>query len=133
MLNPFPSLLTYALLAPFLIRLTLGAIALWGTYAGFKKPSVFIDRLTQSGVKNAPMVLKVFSVLYGISGIGLILGFYTQIATLLFLTLVIPMFVWEKRLQRLTTRDVFYYVLLVVCSLSLLFTSAGFLAFDLPL
>lgn len=116
MLNPFPSLLTYGLLAPFLIRVTLGAIALSGAYLGIKKDP-----------------RKAFSYVCALSGLSLVLGFYTQIGALLLIALYGMMLSWEKKRGAMTMRDNWYYAIIIIAAVSLLFSSAGFLAFDLPL
>lgn len=117
MLSVFPSLLTWSQLSPFLIRLTLGAVFVFWTYGVFKR-------------KPAD---KIIGIIGGIAGILLVIGLYTQIAALV-ATLIMLVCLVEKIKKSLFFNDgVNYYFLLLIMALSLLFTGAGFWAFDLPL
>ena len=135
MLNPFPDLLTYSLIAPFILRVTLGLIlanlgylkltkerARWGTI--FKLLHVHgHERLAAQVVGTVEIV----------GGLMLITGFFTQIAALAFVILNGAELYIEYCDETLLRRDIVFYILIFVIALSLLFTGAGFLSFDIPL
>ena len=118
MLNIFPDLLSYGLLAPFLLRLVVG---------------IFFVRKGIDDAKKSRVVKEVWgrllSFLEVASGILLIVGAKTQIVS------IITLFLSIYAISKLKERGVeFYlYLLLATISISLLFSGAGFLAVDLPL
>lgn len=119
MLNPFPELLTYSTLAPFILRVVLGLI--------------FLD-LGALKFKNRKMGwMSVLGALEIIGAVMLFLGFYTQIAALGFAILTgIELYIEWKDSQMLKG-DLVFYLLLFAISLSLLLTGAGAYARDIPL
>ncbi len=134
MLNPFPELLTYSLLAPFLLRITLGFILVNLGYLKFKSEKARWEIIFEMlRVKEKVVATKILGFIEVAGGLALIAGFYTQIAALIFAVLFgIELFI-EKREATLMKRDVVFYATMFVIALSLLFSGAGFLAFDLPL
>jgi|ERR1035437_1759663 uncharacterized membrane protein YphA (DoxX/SURF4 family) len=135
MLNPFPDLLTYSLLAPFLLRVTIGFVLANLGYLKLTKEKgsweTIFKLLGLSGQKEIGTVIV--GVVEIVGGIMLVVGFYTQIAALVFVILNgIEMFI-EYHEETLMKRDMVFYLLIFVIALSLLFSGAGFLAFDLPL
>lgn len=135
MLNPFPSLLTYSLIAPLILRVTLGYIlANTGFLKLTKEKSRWEPLFEILGVhKQKVLVNQIIAGIEIIGGIALIAGAYTQIAALVFVLLTgIEMYI-EHQDEGLIKRTIVFYILLFVIALSLLFTGAGFLAFDLPL
>ncbi len=114
-LTLFPQLLTFQLLAPTLLRLTVGIIILYIGKERFSKE------------------YKYSSLLYFVSGIMLILGLYTQIAALLGIIMVKFDF-WVDKKARVTSNEHWaLYALMTVVLISLLVTGPGFMAFDWPL
>lgn len=135
MLNPFPSLLTYGLLAPFILRVTLGFILINLGYLKLTKEKgrweIIFKMLGVS--RSRELGTTIIGLIEIIGGLMLIVGFYTQIAALVFVILNgLEMFI-EYREETLMKRDLVFYVLIFMIALSLLFSGAGFLAFDLPL
>jgi uncharacterized membrane protein YphA (DoxX/SURF4 family) len=122
MLSLFPSLLTYQQVGPFIIRLVLGITL---TYFGYEK---IMKRGTSSGSNTVLYgAMEIFVSLF------LIIGLFTQLFALLnALILVIKLGVKAKE-KKLFTDGINYYVLLLVMAISLIFTGAGFCAFDLPM
>ncbi|MBI4120864.1 MAG: DoxX family membrane protein [Parcubacteria group bacterium] len=117
MLSVFPDLLSFAILAPFIIRIFLGGYfllsglyTLRGIYA--KEKTFFLPACA----------IPIMSV---IGGALVLLGLYTQPAAILLALLSIYMARDSK--NRIT------FLLLTGMALSLLFTGAGAFAFDLPL
>jgi len=113
MLNPFPDLLAFALLAPTLLRIVLGIIIIMKA-----REKTAISPFTQ-----------LTRVVYFIGGAFLIAGAFTQYSAILVsLALLYEMFYLPTTKEKRTT-----LILLLTISLSLLFLGAGFVAFDLPL
>jgi uncharacterized membrane protein YphA (DoxX/SURF4 family) len=119
MLNPFPELLVYSTLAPFILRVVLGLI--------------FLD-LGASKLKTRKFNLSTaLGALQILGAVMLFIGFYTQIAALGFVILTgIELYIEWKDAQVLKG-DLVFYVLLFAISLSLLLTGAGAYAKDIPL
>ncbi|HJO89562.1 MAG: DoxX family protein [Candidatus Pacebacteria bacterium] len=137
MLNTFPNLLFLGLLSPFLIRITVGLMFLWIGYS-----YLFKDRVTATNqVSNRWPKLAISIVWFGgileiITGFFLIAGFLTQIAAIAGILIAIDaLFVkWlYKDLNKVAKYSKMFYILILVASLSLLFSGAGAFAFDLPL
>ena len=105
MLNPFPSLLDFAILAPLILRLALGVVV--GSQ-GYK---------LLAGKKLPALTLLVLSAL-------VIIGLGTQIAALLILIGYVI-----TSLQQKTDK----YLLIMASAASLLFLGAGPFSLDLPL
>ncbi len=115
MVNIFPDLLTFGLLAPFIIRIFLGVyFILWGWS---------IVRKTEIGVSMFPK--KIIGVVGIIAGMLVALGLFTQIGALVLSAL--SLYFARHESNRLL------YILLFGMATSLLFSGAGFLAFDFPL
>ncbi|TAL48798.1 DoxX family protein [Patescibacteria group bacterium] len=134
MLNPFPNLLAYGLLAPLILRLVLGLIFL---NLGYLKLRGERERW-QKGfevlrLRPARELVKLLAIIEIVGGAALIAGFYTQIAALVFAVITALELFIEYREETLLKRDFVFYFLVFAISLSLLFSGAGFFAFDLPL
>lgn len=134
MLNPFPELLTYSLLAPLVLRLVLGLIFVdLGALKLRGEKSRWVASFDALYLRPADFFVVVYGVLQIIGGLLLILGLWTQIAALMFVIFTgIELYIeWSAR--DILKRDITFYLLLFVISLSLLFTGAGAYAFDIPL
>lgn len=119
MFSLFPNLLALEGFAPFLLRLTIGAVfALWA-YGKLKKRASSQD--TGLGVVEAIIAL------------GLILGSYTQLAALAAAVILGARLVQKIQKKAFLTDGINYYLILFIISVTLLLTGPGFLAFDLPL
>jgi len=118
----FPSLLTYGLVGPLIIRLVLGITL---AYFGYQK---IINRGQSSGSNT---------VIYGIMEIAialfLVIGLFTQLAALLNAIILVIKLGFKAKEGKLLSDGINYYILLLTMAISLMFTGAGFLAFDLPL
>jgi uncharacterized membrane protein YphA (DoxX/SURF4 family) len=114
-LSTFPTLLTFGLLAPLLLRLVVGFIIISMSKERRKKP------------------LQYLSLVYIAVGILIIAGLYTQITALIGVA-VIKFDFWMDRKHTAHSKDrLIIDVLLCAILLSLLFTGPGLLAFDMPL
>lgn len=127
MLNPFPELLTFGLLSPFIIRICLGIMFVrHGYFKLFKNR----DELAGKTAKNVMIAVGSVEI---IGGIMLLLGFLTQIAALVLAILVLSVAIYKKRSGGITKRDLSFAVFVFLILISLLFSGAGFFAFDVPL
>ena len=116
MLNLFPQLLNYSLIGPFILRGTIGLVFLDLGILKFKSDQT----KWLGGVKV-------------IIGLMLIVGIYTQIATLV--AIIMSSFEFKTLWQsgNMMKRDMVIYVLTLAITLSLLLTGAGTFSLDLPL
>src|SRR3989344_8354657 len=133
MLNLFPSLLI-PMLAPVVLRLVIGLIFIDLGILKFRaeKPR-WISSFETLGIRPADLFVPVYASLQIIGGILLILGLWTQAAALAFVIFTgIELYV-EMSAREVLKRDMVFYLLLFVISLSLLLTGAGSFAIDIHL
>ncbi len=117
MLNPFPYLLSFGLLGPFLLRLILGITFIhFGTL-----------KIKNKNYKHVVAYVET------LAGVMLVLGLYTQIAALVVALILLYQLFHKMTKKAFLTDGVNYYLILFIIALSLLVTGAGFFAFDLPL
>lgn len=114
MFSIFPPLLYLSGFAPLFLRLTLGSVFVLWAYKRFKTD-------------------KIKSIPEGLIGICLILGLATQLAALIAAIILGIRLVKKIKEKAFLTDGVNYYLILFIISISLIFTGAGFIAFDLPL
>lgn len=135
MLNPFPELLTYGLFSPFILRITLGLILVNLGYLKLTKEKARWGKVFEflHVKKHEILAAQIVGLIEIVGGVMLIIGLYTQIAALVFVVLNgIEMYI-EYFEETLLHRDIVFYILIFIIALSLVFTGAGFLAFDIPL
>ncbi len=117
MLNPFPDLLIYSTFAPFVLRVVLGF--------------VYLDLGLLNVKKEGNQ--KLLGLVEVVGAVMLFLGFYTQIAAMLFIVIGAVSFYVEYKDASILKRDIVFYLLVLAISISLLLTGAGAYAKDLPL
>lgn len=134
MLSLFPGLLTYQLVAPFVLRVALGLLFLNLGYLELTREQSRWRRVFET-IRFKPIVFwaKAFGAIEIFGGALLIIGLFTQGAALLFCVISLAEFWIESREPVILKRSLFFYGLVFAISLSLLFSGAGFWAFDLPL
>lgn len=137
MLNVFPDLLFLQLLAPFLIRITVGLMFLWIGYSYmFRDREVLISQISNKWPRLGPFSVWSGGIFEMITGVFLIVGFLTQIAAIVGMLIAMDaLFVklLYKDLDKVAKYSRMFYILIFIASLSLLFSGAGAFAFDLPL
>ena len=134
MLNPFPDLLYFSMLAPFILRVVAGLIFLdLGVLAWKQEKGRWLISLSTLQVPNPKLALKILGFVEIVGGVMLILGFYTQIAALLLAILTFAEAYVEFKDPSILKRSMVFYVLLFAITLSLLLTGAGSFSIDLPL
>jgi len=134
-LNTFPELLALEHLAPFILRVTLGVIMINIGYLKWKgefpRWKIFAEAL--GFTRNRAAFIKGIGVLEYVSGVALIIGLYTQLASLLLVILSGIELYAEHKESALVKRDIVFYILIFSIALSLLFSGAGAFSLDLPL
>ena len=118
MLSLFPTLLGYEMIAPFILRLTLGGIFILWAYRKVK------HRKSSEDTLMACLELVV--------GVLLVIGLYTQLAAIVSSLILLNRLVYKVKTKTFFTDGVNYYFIVLVISLSLLVTGPGAFAFDLP-
>jgi putative oxidoreductase len=133
-LSIFPDLLTFWLLAPFILRVTVGFIFIYfGVSKIWREQERRIGFFKKIGFGAGIIFFWLVSTLEIIGGALLVLGLYTQ-PTALVLSFVALGAIYSKiRHPKLLDNTLEFYVLLLSVLISLLFLGAGFWAIDLPL
>jgi len=134
MLNPFPELLVYSMLAPFLLRIVIGFIFIDLGLLLFKgEKERWILSFNTLRIPNPKLVVKIIGVVEIVGGIALLLGAYTQVVALVLALLTFVETYIEYKNPELIKRTFVFYLLIFIITLSLLFSGAGAFAIDLPL
>lgn len=134
MLNPFPELLTYSMLAPFILRVIVGLVFIdLGIliFKGEKQRWVISFKALQ--IPKPEIGVKILGVLEIVCGAIIFVGLYTQIGALILAVLTLIEGYLEYRDPSILKRSLLFYVMLCAILLSLLFSGAGAFAFDIPL
>lgn len=144
MLNPFPDLLVLGFFAPLILRVSVGLLFLWMSYEHVYKRREAIITSVQTNPPG-PLLLKPYFgpftsyIVWAIGavelvvGAALVVGYFTQVASLLGIVLVLKKLYFKKHYSDIALLSVPTYLLLLAIFLSLLLSGAGALAFDLPL
>lgn len=131
MLNPFPELFTYSLLAPFILRLVVGLIFIdLGVLAFRNEKERWVASLSTLKVPKPKLAVKIFGSIEVIGGLMLLVGFYTQIGALILALLTFAESYIEYKQPEVLKRNFVFYVMLLAIVLSLLFSGAGKFAID---
>src|SRR3989344_2898663 len=134
MLNPFPDLLVYSLLAPFILRVVVGIIFIdLGLLMSKGEKQRWLSSFSALKVPSPQIAVKVLAIVEIVAGVMLILGFYTQIAALILALLTFAEVYIEYKEPTLLKRNLVFYLLLLTITLYLLLSGAGQPAIDLPL
>lgn len=134
MLNIFPELLNYSLLAPFILRVVVGLIFVDLGVLMFKSERQrWITSFEALGLRPTDLFVPLYGLVQVIGGALLIIGLWTQGATLALVIITgIELYI-EWSAKEILKRDTVFYLLLFAISLSLLLTGAGAYALDIPL
>ncbi|KKQ78025.1 MAG: hypothetical protein A3A96_03005 [Candidatus Zambryskibacteria bacterium RIFCSPLOWO2_01_FULL_39_39] len=134
MLNPFPDLLTYSLLAPLILRVVAGLLFINLGLLAFKNEKVvWFTSLSFLKVPNPKLAVKIFGGIEIIGGAMFILGFYTQVVALILGLLTFAEAYVEYKDPAILKRNFVFYIMLLAIITSLLLSGAGAFAIDLPL
>ena len=137
MMNPFPTLLAFGLVAPLILRVTLGGIFVIEGYkhltSGREQRRVLLESKLGDVAKTAVWISGGLEMLMGTF---FIIGFLTQLVAILAGLSSIKVLYRKWRRSELAALEPYspmLYLLIVAISLSLLFSGAGFLAVVRPL
>lgn len=134
MLNPFPELLYYGGFAPFVLRIVLGFLFLSTGYLKLKtEEKRWATSFKALGVKRNYFAVRILGIVEIIAGALVLIGFYTQIGALVIVLISFSEVYIESREELIIKRSLVFYLMALAISLSLLFSGAGFFAFDIPL
>ncbi|MFC1802037.1 hypothetical protein ACFLY7_01180 [Patescibacteria group bacterium] len=115
MLNTFPILLSFGLIAPFILRIFVSFIFIKNGFTEIK----------QAGFnKKINFIIPSLEI---ISGLMLFVGVFTQVTVIALATLTLAKIIFKK--EKFSE----YEILTLLVLVSLIFSGAGFFAFDLPL
>ncbi len=132
MLNTFPQLLVFGFFAPTLLRLVAAGIFLYTAHYHFKhREQITHTRFPIVGARA--WVAWVALLVEALVGLGLLVGYYTQIAALVGAIIALKQLVWHSRYPGFFFFSRSTSLLLLVVMLSLLLTGAGAWAMDVPL
>jgi len=134
MLNTFGDLLTFGLVAPFLLRVIIGLIFIGFGYIkayGIKKDSVI--EIPGCKKENLKIIFGIIALVETIAGILLIIGLYTQISAIIIALLSLGAIILKYKHRSAIKNSFLFYILVFTIAISLIFSGAGFWAFDLPL
>lgn len=124
----------YSLLGPFILRVVIGLIFLDLGFLKFRSEKErWLASFETLGLRPADLFLPLYALLQMAGGLLLLIGLWTQVAALVFAIFTgIELYVeWQAR--EILKRDIVFYILIFVISLSLLLTGAGAYAIDIPL
>ncbi len=134
MLNPFPDLLVYSLLAPFILRIVVGLIFVnLGILAFKNEKKRWVTSLSTLQIPKPEVAVKILGAIEMIGGFMLLVGAYTQIAALVLGLLTFAEAYVEYKDPTILKRNFVFYSLVLAILLSLLLSGAGAFAIDLPL
>jgi uncharacterized membrane protein YphA (DoxX/SURF4 family) len=126
MLNVFPSLLDYTFFAPTLLRITVAVALFYIAYHQWKRRSE-IARLRAAGF---PAISIAFNT---IVGVALFVGYYTQPAALCAIAGFCVGLWANRRYRQVVIVPNSTVVMLIIISITIVFTGAGAFAFDIRL
>jgi len=133
-LSMFPGLLTFWLIAPFLLRITVGFIFIYfGITKIWKERKRRISFFNKIGLGGEVIFFWIISIIELIGGAFLVLGLFTQIISLILLIIIIVAIYVKIKNPSLLDNSLEFFILTLAVLLSLLFLGAGFFAIDLPL
>lgn len=134
MLNTFPTLLAFGLFAPLFLRLALGLTFFFiGISSVTQRKESYIERFSRQNFPFPKACLWTLGIIEILVGIFITVGLYTQISALVALYFSFNLLILERGENKVLPHTSLLYVILAAISISLLFSGAGFLAFDFPL
>ena len=133
-LNTFPELLTYSALSPFILRVVISFIIINLGFLKLGKENKEWQKLFETiNFHPTKYFVKLIAFIEIIGGLMLLTGAYTQIIAIMFSVIFFCEAILEYRNDSLENRNLPFYILIFIISLSLVFSGSGAFAFDLPL
>lgn len=133
MLSIFPELFTYWLVAPFILRITLGAYFLYTGIRHHKEDSAMWNTVWNNKKIGALPVGSLLAKVQVALGVLFIIGLWIQAIAII--AIALNKIEWYKRhkFAWTTSPDIWPKIFISAMCLALLFLGAGFFAADLPL
>jgi hypothetical protein len=132
MLNNLPQLITYSEFAPTILRVLVALSFFYIAYAqASRRKEIGEIKIPIIGHVDKTMVLM-SSLVIGLVGLALFLGWHTQIAAILGILVCLKHAIYAKKYPRLIPLCRMEYIYLIVILFTLLLTGAGLLAMDIP-
>lgn len=133
-LSIFPDFLTFWLIAPFLLRVTIGFIFIYfGITKIWKERKRRVSFFNEVGFGAGVIFFWLVSIAELAGGVLLILGLFTQIVSIVLSIIIIGAIYAKIKKPELLDNSLEFFFLALAVLLSLLFLGAGFFAIDLPL
>ena len=133
-LSVFPDLLIFWLIAPFLLRITVGFIFIYfGITKIWKERERRVSFFNKIGFGTSVIFFWLVSIAELVGGIFLVLGLFTQLISLILSIIIIGAIYAKIKKPELLDNSLEFFFLTLAVLLSLLFLGAGFFAIDLPL
>ncbi len=133
-LSIFPSLFTFGLIAPFILRIVAGIIFVYFGYTKiWKEKERRVSFFNKIIPNNGIALFWVISVTEFIGGVFLTIGLFTQVVVIILSAITIGAIFTKIRRPDLLDNSLEFFILLLAVLFSLLFLGAGFWAIDLPL
>jgi uncharacterized membrane protein YphA (DoxX/SURF4 family) len=133
MLNPFPHLLTYTFFAPTLLRVVAACMFFYIAYALIQKRNTVIEMAVPIIGKPSEWMCWLSALITALTGAALLFGYGTQWAAIVGMIIALAYGVAPHRYHAIVLFPRTTFLLLFIICLSLLFTGAGAMAFDVPL
>jgi uncharacterized membrane protein YphA (DoxX/SURF4 family) len=127
MLTLFPTLLTYQMIAPFLLRMALVLVVFWQNFN-----LINIEGGLIAGWKVVPNKLKVVLVAQKLVSLLLLVGLFTQLAAALYIVMLIIREYVAKTVNPGWADQALWLISIATC-LSLMVLGPGIFSIDLPL
>lgn len=134
MLNTFPTLLSFAFLAPTIIRIVAGvSFARFGWLKLTRDKENKIKFFNLIGLKPAINFLWIVALLEIISGTMIAIGFLTQISSIIASLVMGASIIIKIMSPKALPNTLDFYILFFAIFISLILSGAGMFAFDIPL
>jgi len=134
MQNVFPHLLSWSLLAPFLLRSVAGAyFVMFGWKALTTEWQVRKEFFEANGLPRPEIFATTNGIADLLGGMLLLMGFHTQIVALCLAVVCLIAIISKASGEKFPLPDIHVYVILLVVLSSLFITGAGYYGMDLPL
>ena len=134
MLNVFPEFLTYSLFGPFILRVVVGFLFVELGVLKFRgEKTRWLASFETLNLRPTDLFLGLYALAQIIGGVMLIVGLWTQVAALVLAIFTGLELYVEWKMREVLKRDIVFYILIFIISLSLVLTGAGALAIDIAL
>ena len=134
MLSIFPDMLTFWLVAPLLLRVSMGLIFIYFGVSKIQRgKDTRVSFFKKIGLGKGTLTFWIVSTLEIIGGGLLVLGLFTQLTALVLSIITMGALYIKIRRPKTLKNTPEFFILLLAALLSLVFLGPGFIAVDLPL